>query len=766
MYLQRNNDIKTSATVTMILIGLATVSGIMGLAGWIFDSFELRSFFSTGVTMKVNTAIFIIATGTGLACWIKKYRYPACVLLTLAALISIISLYEHLSSVNLGIDEFFFSDTDRFYVIDHPGRISLMSSISGLILICSAFAAMKGRHMLSQILAFAVFTVAYTSLLGHAFGILRFYYNHRYSGIASHTAIALIMFAAAIMHTQIQKGYSAFVFRKMQHTSIVSNVLVYILIIAPFLVAVYLKMITLSTYTPALGFIISLVLVTTFSIPASYLIFKQIHRIEGELWKSNEKLRIALMAGNLGSYEYDLNSGDVRCDEQQKKNFGYEPNDKFTLKDIMERIVPEHREEVKKELKLALETGQAYQTEYQIRYPGGKTCWIRASGQPQFNVNGDTIGMVGVTWIIRGRDAKSKEIERLYEQLKLAAKAGEIGLFDNDLQNGVIDWDRQCRRHFGISHKEPISFEKDFMALIHPEDRTTVAHEIEQAYANADSDGEYNASYRVIGEDGKMLRWLKAKGKVLLDEQKTPYRFVGTITDITTEKEEEMRKNDFIGMASHELRTPLTSLKAYLQTLITRAEKENDQFQYNALGRAERQVKKMSNMISAFLDVARIGSGKITLRRSCFSVNELIEEIVADTAVTLPATHSLHFDHEDAIEAFGDREKIGHVISNLLSNAIKYSPQGGMVSIKLHLSGNRVRIAVEDEGIGLAPEDAEKLFQRFYRVKNEDTTNISGFGIGLYLSAEILKLHSSSIQIDSEHGKGSSFSFELPAVLD
>ena len=111
------------------------------------------------------------------------------------------------------------------------------------------------------------------------------------------------------------------------------------------------------------------------------------------------------------------------------------------------------------------------------------------------------------------------------------------------------------------------------------------------------------------------------------------------------------------------------------------------------------------------------------------------------------AYHKISFSPEGKLTVAADREKISQVISNFLSNAIKYSPKGSKILVTSKKRGNFVEVAVADEGIGIKPKDQEKLFQRFYRVENKRMKNISGFGIGLYLSSEIIQRHKGKIGV-------------------
>ena len=222
---------------------------------------------------------------------------------------------------------------------------------------------------------------------------------------------------------------------------------------------------------------------------------------------------------------------------------------------------------------------------------------------------------------------------------------------------------------------------------------------------------------------------------------------------------EERQKNDFISMVSHELKTPLTSISAYVQLMQNRS--LTDLFIVNTLDKVQKQIRKMSSMITSFLNVSRLESGEIHLNLSHFDLDQLIFDIVEDLRLIHPA-NQINYAADKPKLIYADKDKIGSVISNLISNAVKYSDQGSTVSVQSEALENEVHVAVADNGIGIQAHDLEKLFDRFYRVENQQTKTISGFGIGLYLSAEIINLHHGKIWAESTYGAGSTFHFSLP----
>jgi len=260
--------------------------------------------------------------------------------------------------------------------------------------------------------------------------------------------------------------------------------------------------------------------------------------------------------------------------------------------------------------------------------------------------------------------------------------------------------------------------------------------------------------------DGK-LRWVRASGDLSYDQDDKPTYFTGVLHDITMHKQDEIRKNDFIAMVSHELRTPLTSLQGYIQLLTSRAKKADDTFNVVKLDKAHIQVKKMTAMINGFLNVSSFEAGKIYLNEQTFEMNALLNEIVEEVTL-ITASHNIVVLPSPTVSVKADRDKIGQVINNFLSNSVKYSPKGKNIEVSCKEVNDNIQVSVKDEGMGIKPQDQEKLFDRYYRIENMDTQAISGFGLGLYLSAEIIQRHNGKVWVESEMGKGSTFYFSLP----
>jgi two-component system, OmpR family, sensor histidine kinase VicK len=144
-------------------------------------------------------------------------------------------------------------------------------------------------------------------------------------------------------------------------------------------------------------------------------------------------------------------------------------------------------------------------------------------------------------------------------------------------------------------------------------------------------------------------------------------------------------------------------------------------------------------------------------------MDALIAEVVDDVKL-VSAGHQFSYQSSCSLDITADREKIGSVLSNLIRNAVKYSPKGGLIDVRCHADEQEVLVSVADEGMGIREQDINKIFERYYRVQTDSTSHIAGFGIGLYLSAEIVKRHDGRIWVESSSGSGSTFYFSLPRL--
>jgi len=219
------------------------------------------------------------------------------------------------------------------------------------------------------------------------------------------------------------------------------------------------------------------------------------------------------------------------------------------------------------------------------------------------------------------------------------------------------------------------------------------------------------------------------------------------------------KKDEFIGLASHELKTPITSLKGYLQIIDRRI--ANTDTNKSFIEKALVQINKLSVLISDLLDVSKIETGQLPLSFTGFDLLALVKE-VTEVMQYSSKTHKLVLDVKaDMLLVTADRQRIEQVIINLISNAVKYSPGTDRINITVSKNNDKALVSVQDFGLGIKKEQQQRIFNRFYRVEDM-AAHISGLGIGLFISNEIVTRHNGKLWVESSAGKGSTFFFEIP----
>lgn len=380
--------------------------------------------------------------------------------------------------------------------------------------------------------------------------------------------------------------------------------------------------------------------------------------------------------------------------------------------------------------------------------------------QPIFFENGEISGVLVILEDITQQVLDRRKNENDQQMLALAIDAGELATFYYQPATNLFSGNPLLKYWFGLSSDENLDLSIALSVII-PEDRDRVAKAIVQTLGK-ESDGHYSIEYSIQSNEDKKPRLIQANGRVFYDQQGNPLTLNGTLRDITIQKREEQRKDDFMGMVSHELKTPITSLKIYLQLLQRVARKDENVFQENTLEKSLKQVDNMTSLINGFLNVSRLDSGQMYIEKTSFDFQSVFSEIEDEVRLTT-TTHDFQFINSGQISVQADRDKIVQVLYNLIGNAVKYSPKGSLVTVEYQVIGSQhIKINVEDKGKGISAEDQKRIFERYYRVKNNVSSSIAGFGIGLYLSKEIVEMHGGTIEVQSSSDEGTVFSFNLP----
>ncbi|MBN1103603.1 MAG: response regulator [Deltaproteobacteria bacterium] len=267
---------------------------------------------------------------------------------------------------------------------------------------------------------------------------------------------------------------------------------------------------------------------------------------------------------------------------------------------------------------------------------------------------------------------------------------------------------------------------------------------------------------------------LDDKGESVLAVRCVPFRDrlhrnLGTVTvmhDITALKKMDQMKSDFVSMVAHEIKGPMNSVLALVKVIRDRLAGDLTEKQEELLGRVSEKIKGLADMTAELLDLSKIESGLITMEKEKLHIEPLLRDQVA---FHLPKAEARKIRLSlaplpELAPVLANQRSLEEVVSNLIGNAIRYTPEGGSILLSAAADGERVRISVQDTGFGISKEEQERIFERFYRVKTDQTRFIAGTGLGLAIVKSIVEAHNGAIRVESEPGKGSTFHVYLPAM--
>jgi two-component system phosphate regulon sensor histidine kinase PhoR len=268
----------------------------------------------------------------------------------------------------------------------------------------------------------------------------------------------------------------------------------------------------------------------------------------------------------------------------------------------------------------------------------------------------------------------------------------------------------------------------------------------------------------IIEVEGPRKRFIRRITSPIIGDVESIGGLVVVYQDITDQKEVEQLKDDFLSIASHELKTPLTSIMGYTQLLARRL---NDQSRKlgseDVIDVIEAQCRRMKRLVEDLLDVSRIERGTLQTSRGAVDLVALTRDVVESFRTANPQHKFRTRLPEGAINVWGDADRLQQVLTNLVSNAVKYSPDGGVVEVRVNRNGETAAVAVRDWGIGIPADQQSRIFSRFYQAESAvRSRRFGGMGLGLFISKAIIDEMGGTISVDSTVGQGSTFSFTLP----
>ncbi len=359
----------------------------------------------------------------------------------------------------------------------------------------------------------------------------------------------------------------------------------------------------------------------------------------------------------------------------------------------------------------------------------------------------DEIGELANTLNKMAQDIEDKIKEVKTQNQKIAAIFNSMieGVIIVDKESRIISINPTIEKIFGVSKKEAEG--KTFLEAIRNNDISEVMNTVLRT--GQDTSAELMLVYPVS-------KIFEVNATPIFDNNRVIGCLV-VIHDITEMRKLETVRSDFIANASHELKTPLTSIKGFIETLLEGAldDKENNR---NFLAIIQEHAERLNNLVNDLLSLSHLESKEITLEKKDINLRQLVEGVISgfksqlrkkniEAKNELPANLSIK----------ADKNKIEQVFTNLIDNAIKFNKEEGFIRIHSQDVNGKIKIVVEDSGIGIPEKDLSRIFERFYRVDKARSRELGGTGLGLSIVKHIIELHKGSVGVESVEGFGSKF---------
>ena len=499
---------------------------------------------------------------------------------------------------------------------------------------------------------------------------------------------------------------------------------------------------------------------------------------EETLKKSEEALSHAQAIAHLGHWEWDIVADVINGSDEFYRIFGTNQNNFSSLGHFREILNPDDRDRVVKAVEAAQKEKKPYDIEYQIVCSDGKEKYIHAQGEVTFNAAGQPVRMMGTVLDITERKRAEEELRISEEKFRSITTSAMSAIIMMDANGEITFWNEAAQKIFGWHAEEALG--KDLHALL-------VSEQIQEDSRKTLPLFKKTGQGKLIGKIVEHTAIHKNGEKIPVELSlsavniKGQWHAIGIVNDISLRKQAEetlkkakelaemanKAKSDFLSSMSHELRTPLTAIIGFAEVLKDQYFGKLNEKQADYVKDIFESGKHLLSLINDILDLSKVEAGKMELELSEINIRHLLEYsliMIKEKALKHRIKLDIQIPEElSGLEIQADERQLKQVMFNLLSNAVKFTPDGGAIEVEAKQVAQELIISVSDTGIGIAPEEQEKIFDEFYQVIGGKRDKTPGTGLGLTIAMRFVKMHGGRLWVESkEKNKGSRFCFTLP----
>ena len=492
--------------------------------------------------------------------------------------------------------------------------------------------------------------------------------------------------------------------------------------------------------------------------------------VEKELIQSEWDMALAQKIARLGSWVYNMATDEIRMSNEMYRIFGTGPQTfQGAYKSFLKLIHPEDRQRVDESHKESFRTGKGHHIEYRVPLPDDTERIIYEESKVFLDDLDNPLKVRGIVQDITERKKVEEALRHSEQELSIAQKIGKMGNWVYDIEKDELWWSDEIYRIFGLrSHEFGPSYEA-FLNTVHPDDREFVDNTNKKTLRGKKT---YSMDHRIVLPDGT-IGTVHQECKTFYNEQGKPQKLRGIVQDITERKQAEEKlkiyreqllhaeKLSSIGKLSasiaHEINNPLFGTRNVLERtkMCIPMEDADEKFIDMAISETDR-IAKLTRRLNDFFSPTRENKEPVQIHQVLEEIVLLIQKELKDREIRL------NIDYCQAPpEVMAVQDQIKQVALNLVQNAMEALPEtGGEIHLTTRHQGSHLYFMVEDNGIGMNEETQKEIFEPFFTTKSDE----GGTGLGLWVTQGIIQSHGGTIEVDSQPGKGTTFTVCLPIL--
>lgn len=493
------------------------------------------------------------------------------------------------------------------------------------------------------------------------------------------------------------------------------------------------------------------------------------HRVQertAELQQRSDEIQDLYNNAPCGYHSLDADGRVVRVNDTELQWLGYERQE-LLGKPFAELLTPQGQLKFQENFPQFKQQGWVNNLEFELICKDGSTLPVNLNATAMYDAAGQFLMSRSTLFDIRDQKQIEAALRDSEAKFRSLSESSPSGVLMTDAQGHVVYTNPRAQEICGYSFEEALG--TGWTRFIHPDNLLPLLAQWEKAILQPQS--LIFDEVRHVHKDGT-VHYGRVKLAPLLDANGQLTGYVGTIADITKQRQIETMKNEFVSIVSHELRTPLTAIRGSLGLLANGVYDQKPEKGQKMLMLALNQTDRLVRLVSDILDLKRLESGQVTLtKQNCEAATlitqsaEAMQDLALQSHITLSITPL-------SISVWADADAITQTLTNLISNAIKFSPDGSTIWLSAELvegaegTERYVRFAVKDQGRGIPVDKIETIFGQFQQVDASDSRQKGGTGLGLSICRSIVQQHGGQIWVESVLAKGSTFYFTLPTAAE